>query len=50
MFQFVVKFHHEIYILESILFENSYPHHFVDKYIKQFLDRVLMGKIVITVP
>ena len=45
MLQFVlglVKFHHEINILKSILNKKSYPHDFVDKCIKMFLDRVLM--------
>ena len=36
-----VKFHHEINILKSILYINSYSRGFVDKCIKQFLDRVL---------
>ena len=31
-----VKFHHEINILKSILYKNSYPRDFVDKYIKSF--------------
>ena len=30
-----VKFHHEINILKSILYKNSYPRDFVDKYIKK---------------
>lgn len=54
MLQFVlglVKFHHEINILKSILNKKSYPHDFVDKCIKMFLDRVLISKIVVsTVP
>ena len=36
-----VKFHHEINILKSILYKDSYPHDFVDKW-KKNLDRVLM--------
>ena len=46
-----VKFHHEINILKGILYKNSYPRDFVDKCIKEFLDRVLTRKIVVsTVP
>ena len=46
-----VKFYHEIKILESILYKNSYPHDLVDKCIKKILVRVLMQKIVAsTVP
>ena len=35
-----VKFHHKINILKGILYKNSYPRDFVDKCIKEFLDRV----------
>ena len=46
-----VKFHHEIDILKGILYKNSYPRGFVDKCIKEFLDRVLTRKVVVsTVP
>ena len=46
-----VKFHHEIDILKGILYKNSYPRDFVDKCIKEFLDRVLTRKVVVsTVP
>ena len=46
-----VKFHHEINILKGILYKNSYPRDFVDKRIKEFLDRVLTRKVVVsTVP
>ena len=46
-----MKFHHEINILKSILYKNNYPRDFVDKCIKNFLDRVLTQKIVVsTVP
>ena len=41
-----VKFHHEINILKSILYKNSYPRDFVDKCIKQFLERVLTRKVI----
>ena len=34
-----VKFHHEINILKSILYKNSYPRDFVDKYMKKFFRR-----------
>ena len=47
----IVKFHHVINILKSILYKNSYPRGFVDKSIKGFLDRVLMPKLLLsTVP
>ena len=46
-----MKFHHEINILKGILYKSSYPCDFVDKCIKEFLDRVLTGKVVVsTVP
>ena len=41
-----VKFHHEINILKSILYKNSYPRDFVEKCIKKLLDRVLTQKTV----
>ena len=45
------KLHHEINILKSILYKNSYPRDFVDKCIKEFLNRVLTRKVVVsTVP
>ena len=43
-----VKFHHEINILESILYKNSYPRDFVEKCIKEFLGRVLTPKTVVS--
>ena len=47
----IVKFHLRINIFKSILYKNSYPHDFVDRYIKKFLDRVLTQKVVVsTVP
>ena len=46
-----VKSHHEINVLKSILYKNSYPRDFVDKCIKTILDRVLTQKVVVsTVP
>ena len=46
-----VKFHHEINLLKSIVFKNSYPRDFVDKCIKELLDGKLTPKIVVnTVP
>ena len=46
-----MKFHHEINIIKSILYKNSYPRDFVDKCIKEFLNRVLTRKVVVsTVP
>ena len=44
----VVKFHHQINILKSILYKNSCPLDFVEKCVKEFLDRVLTQKVVIT--
>ena len=41
-----VNSHHEINILKSILYKNSYPRDIVDKCIKEFLDRVLTRKAV----
>ena len=43
-----VKFHHEIDILKGILYKNSYPRDFVDKCIKEFLDRVLTRKVAVS--
>ena len=46
-----MKFHHETSILKGILYKNSYPRDFVDKCIKEFLDRVLTRKVAAsTVP
>ena len=41
-----IKFHHEIDKLKSILYKNSYPRDLVDKYIKEFLDKILAPKPV----
>ena len=41
-----VKFHHEINILKSILYKNSYSHDFVDKCIKNVLDSILKSEFV----
>ena len=41
-----VKFHHEINILKSFLYKDSYPRDFVNKGIKEFFDRVLTPRIV----
>ena len=43
-----VKFHHEINILKGIWYRNSYPRDFVDKYITNFLDKVLTQKVVVS--
>ena len=51
MLQFVFGFceiHHEINILESILYKNSYPRDFFDKCRKEFLDRALTQKVVVS--
>ena len=38
-------------MLKGNLYKNSYPHDCVDKYITEFLDRVLTRKVVLsTVP
>ena len=41
-----MKFHHEINILKSFLYKDSYPRDFVNKGIKEFFDRVLTPRIV----
>ena len=46
-----IKFHYEIDKLKSILYKNSYPRDLVDKCIKEFLDKILASKpVVSTVP
>ena len=46
-----IKFHHEIDKLKSILYKNSYPRDLIDKCIKEFLDKILTTKpVVSTVP
>ena len=46
-----VKFHHEVNIIKSILYKNSYSRDFVDKCIKEFFNRVLTREVVVsTVP
>ena len=46
-----INFDHEIDKLKSILYKNSYPRDLVDKCIKEFLDKILTPKpIVSTVP
>ena len=48
LFSDFVKFRHEINISKIILYKNSNPRHFVSKCIKEFLDRVLTSKIVVS--
>ena len=43
-----VKFHHEIDKLKSILYKNSHPHDLIDKCIKEFLDKILTPKPVVS--
>ena len=43
-----IKFHHEIDKLKSILYKNSYPRDLVDKCIKEFLDKILAPKPVLS--
>ena len=51
LFSDFIKFHHEIDKLKSTLYKNSYLSDFVDKCIKEFLDKILAPKpIVSTVP
>ena len=46
-----VKFHHKISIIKSILYKNSYPRDFVDKCIKEFLNRASTRIVVVsTIP
>ena len=46
-----IIFHHEIDELKSILYKNSYPRDLVDKCIKEFLDKIVAPKhVVSTVP
>ena len=43
-----IKFHHEIDELKSILYKNSYPRDLIDKCIKEFLDKILTPKPVVS--
>ena len=43
-----VKFHHEMNVLKIVLYKISYPQDFVDKRVTEFLDRILMLKIVVS--
>ena len=43
-----IKFHHEIDKLKSSLYKNSYPRDLVDKCIKEFLDKILAPKPVVS--
>ena len=44
-----MKFYYELNILKNILCKNSYPLDFADKCIKEFLDRVLTPKNVVSI-
>ena len=47
----LIKFHHEIDKLKSILYKNRYPRDLIGKRIKEFLDKILTPKHVVgTVP
>ena len=48
LFSDFIKIHYEIDKLKSILYKNSYPHNLVDKYIKEFLDKILASKSVVS--
>ena len=43
-----IKFQHEIDKLKSILYKNSYPRDLVDKCIKEFLDKILAPKPIVS--
>ena len=43
-----MKFHHEINTLKSIWYKNSYPRDLANKCIKEFLDRIITPKIVVS--
>ena len=43
-----IKFHHEIDKLKSILYKNNYPRDLIDKCIKEFLDKILTPKLVVS--
>ena len=43
-----MSFHHEIDKLKSILYKNNYPRNLVDKSIKEFLDKILAPKSVVS--
>ena len=43
-----IKSHHEIVKLKSILYKNSYPRDLVDGCVKEFLDKVLATKTVVS--
>ena len=46
-----IKFHHDIDKLQRILYKNIYPRDLIDKCIKEFLDKILTPKpVVSTVP
>ena len=46
-----IKFHHEIDTLKSILYKSSYPRDLIDKCIREFIDKMLAPKLVVsTVP
>ena len=42
----LIKLYHEINVIKSILYKNSYPGDFGDKCTKQFLNRILTQKVV----
>ena len=43
-----IKFYHEIDKLKSILYKNSYPRDLIDKCIREFLDKILIPKSVVS--
>ena len=43
-----MSFHHEIDKLKSVLYKNSYTRNLVDKSIKEFLDKILAPKSVVS--
>ena len=43
-----IKFHHEIHKLKKLLYKNSYPRDLVDKCTKEFSDKILAPKHVVS--
>ena len=43
-----IESHHEIVTLKSILYKNSYPRDLVDGCVKEFLDKLLASKTVVS--
>ena len=48
LFSDFIKFHHEIDKWKNSFYKNSYPRDLFDKYIKEFLDKILAPKSVLS--